>query len=195
MVDAINPASNPSPADAPWSQPLAVSDLPTKKATPFALKPDSTVLRAIRDQLGLSGLRKLVFTGEIRALGAADWQLAGHLGATVQQPCVVTLAPVTTRLQEDVIRHFVRQATDYQEGSELEMPEDDNTEILTDTIDPGTIMYEALALALPLFPRAPDAELGENAFTEPGKSPLSDADARPFATLKALRDKLQDDPD
>jgi len=191
MSDAINPA----PHAAAWSQPLTVSELPTRKATPFSLQPDGAVLRAIRDELGLSGLRKLAFSGEIRAVGNADWHLNGHLGATVQQPCVVTLAPVTTRIEEDVQRSYYRQATEYQEGSELEMPEDDTAEPLAETIDPGAVMVEALALALPLFPRAPGAELDENTFTEPGKSPLSDAEARPFAGLGALRDKLQDDGD
>jgi uncharacterized metal-binding protein YceD (DUF177 family) len=195
MSDAKNTAPDPAPDPATWSQPLRVCDLPTKKPTPFSLHPEGAVLRAIRDHLGLSGLRKLVFTGEIRAVDGADWQLRGHLGATVQQPCVVTLAPVSTRIQEDVMRRYLRQATEYQEGSELEMPEDDNQEPLAETIDPGVVMVEALALALPLFPRAPGAELGENTFTEPGKSPLSDADARPFAGLGALRDKLQDEPD
>jgi len=183
------------PKSAPWSQPLAVSDLPARKSTAFTLQPEDQALRAIAHELDLLGLRKLVFTGEIRPMGAADWQLQGHLGASVKQACVVTLAPVSTRIDEDVTRQFLRQAPEYEEGSELEMPEDDSTDLLGDTIDPGAIMVEALALALPPFPRAPGAELAENTFTEPGNTPLSDADARPFASLKALRDKLSDDTD
>jgi uncharacterized metal-binding protein YceD (DUF177 family) len=54
-------------------------------------------------------------------------------------------------------------------------------------------LAEALALALPLYPRAPGAELGEAAFTEPGKPVLRDEDARPFAGLAHLRDKLKGD--
>ncbi len=183
------------PKSAPWLQPLTVSDLPARKSTAFTLQPDDRALRMIARDLGLLGLRKLVFTGEIRAIGTADWQVQGHLGASVKQACVVTLAPVSARIDEDVTRQFLRQTPEYEEGSELEMPEDDTTEPLGDTIDPGAIMVEALALALPLFPRAPGAELAENTFTEPGNAPLSDADARPFASLKALRDKLQDDTD
>ncbi len=54
-------------------------------------------------------------------------------------------------------------------------------------------MFEALTLALPLYPRADGADLGEPVFTEPGKRPLTDEDARPFAGLKDLRDRLKKD--
>ena len=52
-------------------------------------------------------------------------------------------------------------------------------------------MAEALALALPDYPRAPDATLENAQVTEPGIAPMSDEDARPFAALAGLRDKLQ----
>jgi hypothetical protein len=52
-------------------------------------------------------------------------------------------------------------------------------------------MVEALVLHLPLYPRVEGAELGELAVTEPGKTPLRDADLRPFAGLAALKDKLE----
>ena len=42
------------------------------------------------------------------------------------------------------------------EGGEVEMPQDDATEALGDTIDLHGLFAEALALALPDFPRAPD---------------------------------------
>ena len=40
----------------------------------------------------------------------------------------------------------------------------------------------------------PGATLETHAFTEPGKTPMSDDDVKPFAALKALRDG-QSDPD
>ncbi len=63
-------------------------------------------------------------------------------------------------------------------------------EPLTATIDLGALMVESLALALPLYPRAEGAHLRQAIFTEPGAAPLTDDDARPFAGLKSLRDKL-----
>jgi hypothetical protein len=44
-------------------------------------------------------VRKLRFIGTLEPEGAQDWRLTADLGATVVQPCVVTLAPVTTRLE------------------------------------------------------------------------------------------------
>jgi hypothetical protein len=45
------------------------------------------------------------------------------------------------------------------------MPEDDTTEALPERLDLSAVMAEALALALPDYPRAPDAEM------ETGNSP------------------------
>jgi len=56
-------------------------------------------------------------------------------------------------------------------------------------------MTEALVLALPAFPRAPDAAPGDASVTEPGTAPMTDDAARPFAGLEALRDKLTGDGD
>ena len=116
----------------------------------------------------------------------------GQLGATVVQPCVVTLAPVVTRIEEPVGRSFVA-GWEPPQGDEVELPEDVDTEPLGTAIDLGAIMVEALALALPAWPRAEGADLDEAVFTEPGKAPMTDDDAKPFAGLAALRDKLSKD--
>jgi uncharacterized metal-binding protein YceD (DUF177 family) len=58
------------------------------------------------------------------------------------------------------------------------------------------VMAEALTLVLPEYPRAADAQ-GSSAttvrITEPGKTPMSDAEARPFAGLAALKQQLEGD--
>ncbi|WP_137700309.1 YceD family protein [Marimonas lutisalis] len=170
-----------------------VSDLSQTSETTFALRPDADALAAIAAELGLDGLRKLSFTGTITADGRRDWRLDAHLGATVVQPCVVTLAPVTTRIEEDVHRRYLAHLPEDDAGEEVEMPEDETINRLGDEIDVTEAMIEALALALPLYPRADGAELGEAVYTEPGKAPMRDEDARPFAGLASLRDKLEKD--
>ena len=149
-------------------------------------------MRSIATSLDLQDLRKLSFTGEIAASGRTDWELVGKLGATVVQPCAITLVPVTTRIDVPVRRLFQR---DYVEIDvpEAEMPEDDETEQLTAWIDPAAVMLEALDLALPLYPRTPGAELGNLAVTEPGVAPLRDEDTKPFAGLAAFKDQLSGD--
>jgi len=108
------------------------------------------------------------------------------------QDCVVTLEPVTTRIEVDVVRRYQAGYVPPEED-EIEMPEDESLEPLGEVIDPGAILEEALVLALPLYPRKDGAEIGEAVFTEPGKRPMTDEQARPFAGLAALRDKLEDD--
>ncbi len=171
---------------------LRVADLPQNAPTRFELRPGKDVLEAIGRDLGLLGLRKLSFVGDLRAAGKRDWALSGKLGATVIQPCVVTLEPVTTRIDIPVSRLFVADWTDPDEP-EFEIPEDDETEPLGAEIDPAAVMVEALSLALPQYPRKDGAELGQADYTEPGKQAMTDEDVKPFAGLAELRDALKKD--
>lgn len=171
---------------------LRVADLPQNAPTPFDLRPSAASLDEIRQDLGLLGLRKLSFVGEVRAQGKRDWVLNGKLGATVIQPCVVTLEPVTTRIDIPVHRTFLADWTDPDEP-EFEIPEDDESEPLGPEIDPALVMVEALSLALPQYPRKDGAELGQVGYTEPGKQAMTDEDVKPFAGLAGLRDALKKD--
>lgn len=173
-------------------KPLRVADLPQNAPTPFDLRPGAGQMETLKQELGLLGLRKLSFTGSVQAQGKRDWLLTGKLGATVIQPCVITLDPVTTRIDTQVRRVFLAD-WDEPDEPEFEMPEDDETEALGPEIDPALIMAEALSLALPQYPRKTDAEIGPASFTEPGKQAMTDEDAKPFAGLAELRDALKKD--
>lgn len=167
-----------------------VADLPQNAPTSFTLRPDTATLRQIQEELGLLGLRKLSFTGQITASGKKDWELRANLGATVVQPCVVTLEPVTTRLDTQVRRILLAEWDDPDEA-EVEMTQDDEADQLGADIDVFAMMVEALALNLPEYPRADGAELGQLNVTEPGKAALTDEDVKPFAGLAELRDQLK----
>ena len=75
------------------------------------------------------------------------------------------------------------------------MPDDDTVDALPDELDLRSVLMESLSLALPAFPRAEGVELGEAVFTEPGKSAMTDEDARPFAGLSTLKNKLENKED
>lgn len=169
-----------------------VTDLSSRRPTGFDMQPDAEARAAIAQQLGLSALKKLRFVGEIAPSGARGWTMTAKLGATVVQPCVVTLDPVTTRIDEPVERRYLpaEYLEDGEPGSETEMPEDTGTEALGSVISAHDVMVESLSLALPQYPRASDAELGEAVFAEVGVEPLKDEDTKPFAGLSALRDQL-----
>ncbi|SMX22313.1 YceD family protein [Boseongicola aestuarii] len=176
------------------AQTLRLGDL--KRKTEFDLKPNATERDAIAKRLGITGVKKLTFTGSLSPLGKSDWELHARLGATVVQPCVVTLDPVTTRIDEDTSRRYLADMPEAPDAAEFEMPEDDTAEALPETLDLAAVMEEALALALPAWPRAPGIEPVEIAVTEPGQTPMTDDDAKPFAALKSLQQKLNnDDPD
>ena len=166
---------------------LRLSDL--KKKTPFRLTPDVETRKTIADRLGILGVKKFTFEGHLTPMGKQDWTLSAKLGATVVQPCVVTLDPVTTRIDAQVERTFVADLAE-PEMPEVEMPEDETVEPLGSHIDPAAIMAEALSLALPLYPRNEGSELQEANFAGPGITPLRDEDTKPFAGLAGLRKEL-----
>ncbi len=171
-----------------------VSDLSNRRETPFDLQPDADARAAIATQIGLMALKKLRFTGKIAPSGARGWTLTGRLGATVVQPCVVTLDPVTSRIDEDVERQFMpaEYFEEAEAGSEMEMPEDTSAEPLGQIISAHDAMVESLLLVLPQYPRSDSAELGDAVFAEDGVTPLKDEDTKPFAGLAALRDQLDE---
>ncbi|SLN18746.1 YceD family protein [Pseudooctadecabacter jejudonensis] len=173
---------------------LRLADLPNRKRSAFTIEPDAAGRAALAETLDVLTIRKLRLTGAMIPMGKSDWRLEASLGATVQQACVITLEPVTTRIDEDIMRTYTAHF-DVPDAAEVEMPEDDTTEPLPETLDLVAVMAEALALSLPPFPRKDGAEIGQAVFTEPGKAAMTDEDARPFAGLAALRAGLENKDD
>ena len=167
-----------------------IADLPNRRPTEFLVEPDAAARTALATGLGILDIRKLRFSGTLFPQGARDWRLEADLGATVVQSCVVTLDPVTTRIDETVERSYLADWSD-ETGAEVEIPEDVGAEPLPAVLDLAEVMTEALALALPAFPRKDDAELGEAIYAEPGTAPMTDEDAKPFAALGSFRESLE----
>lgn len=185
MTDPMTP---PTP-DLAISQPYRTATLGSRKPVRFDLTPDGAQQRALAAALDITSVRNMRFKGELRPTGKHDYILEAKLTGVVEQPCGITLAPVTTKISEDVTRRYLADMK-LPEGDEAEMPEDDTSEPLPEIIDVGAVAIEALALALPLYPRAPGAELKDAVFAEPGVTPLKDEDLRPFAGLAGLAAKL-----
>jgi uncharacterized metal-binding protein YceD (DUF177 family) len=140
--------------------------------------------------LDLKALDKARLTGTLKPVGKRDWDLVAQLGATVTQTCVVTLDPVRTRVDEQMSRRYRCTFEQASEGSEIEMPEDETLEPLPAEIDLLEVFEESLSLSIPAYPRADGAEIAEQNFAEPGITPMTDEDAKPFAGLAGLRQKL-----
>lgn len=182
--DSRRPTANPR---------LRVAEMRQTGETPFLLEPNAAARADLAAGLDIEGVKKLRFEGRLSPRGRSGWDLDGKLGATVVQLCIVTLEPVTTRIDLPVSRRYVPAHTFDMpaEGSETEIPEDDTLEPLGEVIDLESLMHEELALALPAYPRKAGVELEDAQFAADGVAPMSDADARPFAGLAALRQKME----
>lgn len=157
-----------------------------RRDVPVRLAPGAAARAAVAEELGILGVERLALEGRLVPEGRADWRLDARLAATVVQECGVTLDPVSTALDEPVLRRYVAGLSEPGAG-EHEMG-DDESEPLPAALDLGEVMLEALALALPPFPRAPGAEAGDALAAAPGAEPLTDEAIRPFAGLdKALK--------
>ena len=167
-------------------------DTITVKATPDECA-------ALAQRFGLEALSGLVLKASLTKWRSGV-KVSGHLTAEAVQRSVATLEPVTQRIDERFERGFLRDAPrfdDVKPGAEVEMPLDpeldDAPEPLGDRIDIGELAAEALGLALDPWPRAGDEEFLEAAAGPPGQKPMTDEDAKPFASLAAYREKLAGD--
>ncbi|MEM9436892.1 MAG: DUF177 domain-containing protein [Pseudomonadota bacterium] len=168
---------------------IPLSHLPAGQPHSVTWVPDKDTLSDLAWALDLTDLRKVRAEVTLSPQGNSDWHMSVRWGATVVQPCVVTLAPVTTRLEEQDGRTFTAHMPEISEA-ETEMPDDDRLDPLPDTVDLKDILREMISLALPPYPRAADAELKTTVFGPPGTAPMTDEDAKPFAGLASLKDKL-----
>lgn len=160
-----------------------------RKTLRFTFAPDQAARTIIANALDLIELTEFVFKGELMPHGRADVILRAELTALVVQPCSVTLAPVRSKLSDST---SVRFDHDYVEpaADDWEIPADDS-EPLPENIDVAAIAIEALALALPQYPRARGVDFVETAFAAEGVAPLKSEDLKPFASLAALADKMK----
>ncbi|MEL6912954.1 MAG: DUF177 domain-containing protein [Pseudomonadota bacterium] len=169
---------------------LPLAKLPADGPHRIEWTPTEEDRAALVAALDLLDLRKLRAAFTLTPRGTRDWHLSAAWGATLIQPCVVTLAPVTTRIDRTDALIFTANMPEITEA-ESEMPEDDTLEPLVDAAPILPLIQEMLALALPPYPRADDAELGEAVFAAPDVRPMTDEDAKPFAGLAALKSKLE----
>lgn len=196
MTDASHsrPTSPPTSPHAARPTRFRTGGLSPRKPTAFDYEPAGEARAALAADLGLLALHRLRLTGEFTPNGRDELVLTARLVADADQACVVTLAPVRARIDEAVRRRFVADMPT-PDVEEVEMPEDDSLEPMPEVIDLAEVAAEALALALPLYPRAPGAELGTLAAAPEGVTPLTDADLKPFAGLAALTRKAPRDSD
>lgn len=180
--------TDPNTPDLP-SHPYRSSAVSGRKTIRFTFAPDTAARASIAQVLGLIDLPEFQLKGELQPMGRIDVALRADLTALVIQPCSISLAPVTSRLNDRVERNYRHDFED-PKGDEVEMLGDD-AEALPEVIDVAAVAIEALALALPLYPRAKGVDLGALVATPPGAQPLTDEALKPFAGLAGLADLMK----
>ncbi len=177
---------------APMQHLLEVATLSRAVETSFDLQPDRAMLDRIAEYLGLETLSALRFKGQIQPRRKENWRIDARLTAVLEQACVITLAPVPEKIDEQITRALIpaHQVPDTDEA-EIELGAEDGPDTFEDLIDIAAVALEQLALALDPYPRAKGAELKSDTFAAPGVAPLSDADLKPFAKLAALKQQLE----
>ena len=162
------------------------TEVTARRVVEVEIAPDAQARAELADDLGILGIGALRLTGTLRPEGTRDFRLDARLRAEVEQPCIVTLDPVRTPIDEPVLRRFLAEMPD-PAGVEVEMPEDDSAEPLGAVIDLNDVLREALALALPPYPRSPKA-LAADAQSDIPAAAEGDRQ-RPFAGLSDLLGK------
>lgn len=166
---------------------LRVADINPHRPVEVDIAPDAALRAKLAEALDLTALPMLRLRGRLVASGAEDWVLEARMEAEVVQPCVVSLRPVTSHLDEELHRRWTPDLPE-PDGDEVEMGEgDDEVDALGPVIDLGAVLAEALALALPPWPRAKDAEMPAAAGDDGGQAVNGDDEGRrPFADLARL---------
>ncbi|WMS43344.1 DUF177 domain-containing protein [Acuticoccus sp. MNP-M23] len=135
---------------------------------------------SIADALDLIAIHSFTADVILRPWKKEGVRVEGTVTADVVQPCIVTLDPVPSTVNEEF---NIRLHPDAAPSAEVNVdPEaEDPPELLeTEMVDVGAIVLEHFALGLDPYPRAPGAVF-ENEADEPEEEPS------PFAVLEALK--------
>lgn len=155
-------------------------------ARAMTIAADDAERAALARRFGLIAIARLEADAEIVREGDVV-KAEGRLRAAVTQSCVACAEPVPAMIDEAFSLRFVPPENFEADADEIELSEADCDVIPYDdgAIDLGEAVAETMALALPPFPRSPDADAILKA-----AGVLSEEDAGPFAALKGLRDRL-----
>ena len=174
---------------------IKFANLNTVRTNSFHWKSDAIDNSKIAKQLDLLSVEKIDFKGKISAHGKKKWLLSGKLGATALQQCVVTLEAVKCRIDEKIKRIYIPveeiPSLEKDDGRDVELELDENLEPLTNSLDLSTIALEALALALPDYPRSNNAEYVTRSIGIDDQIVEEENIQNPFAILNTLKEKLK----
>ncbi len=176
-----------------FSRPVNLRRLPRSAAHEIDERANESECAKVAKLLDLLFLSKFRIRGTLSPSGDEGWRFDGTMGATVTQPCVVTLAPVKTRIDVTVARHYLPSSPESEALAEIEIDAEalDEVDPLPEVLDIGLLAIEELALAIPAYPHAEGVE--DTALVMRTDEGDEEPPRKPFAGLAALREKMRDE--
>lgn len=166
----------------PLLRPVIAATIPSS-GLDFSVKTTDEERIALSRALALNSVSAAEATYHLKRKSGGKIALTGRLMATVEPTCVVSLEPFSLKVDEPVEMSFV-DADEQDTAShavEHDLSGEDPPDVIDNgTIDLGKVTTEFLSLAIPPFPRKPDAVFEQGAEL---------TDTSPFAALKQLQAK------
>ena len=174
--------------DSIFSRAYKATEIPARGLTE-TIKATNQECAAMAKILDLVELKSVDVSFQLTCIGLRRFRLTGQLIADVVQNCVITLDPVTSRIDEEIEVEFW-PAEDVARLESGDDPEDtdvplDGPEPLPESglIDVGQAAYELLASSLDPYPRTPGAQF---AWTDQDSKGTDDEGNKPFADLDVM---------
>ncbi len=158
--------------------------------TVIDIEADADERAALARRFGLLAVDSLTAKVGLTPVDVGRVRVHGALAAEVTQACVVTLEPVTTRVEASFERLYGADAPEEAGGLITDADTGESPEPFAHgAVDVGEAVAEQLALELDPFPRAP--EVAFDGFSSGFKSVGDDdiGNAGPFAVLARLKEK------
>lgn len=145
----------------------------------------SAELQQIAQALDILKVGDLSSRYRITAIAGGGYRLAGTIAANVEQACVVSLEPVSGKINAAFDVEFWPTVAPADNEEEASILSGSDVEVLEHGLIPvGRIVFETLSASLDPYPRREGAEFNwQDPKAEKAES------ANPFAALSKLKDK------
>jgi hypothetical protein len=169
----------------------AVQDIP-EEGLAVERSASAEECEAVARALDLLACKSLTARYALSLRGGGHVHLSGTVKAQVEQSCVVTLEPLLNQVEESFKVDYWPEADMPEPSSVVDMHDEPDLEpIVAGRIEVGSVVFQAVANGIDLFPRkpgvtfeVPDTEGGEGSQRANPANP-----AGPFAALAKLKGK------
>jgi hypothetical protein len=157
-----------------FPRPIRVSNLP-EAGQHLRLEATSAECAALAARLGLLALHALTAELRLRGESAGGIRVDGHIEASLEQACVVSLEPVAQRVRDAFTLRILPEGQIPSEDPDSE----DEVECDNGIAELGEVMAQLLALALDPYPRLEGAQLPEHGADDGPRGPFAALARRP----------------